>query len=256
MAIGISFENIYKSFGEREVLRGVSFSVEHGEIVALLGPNGSGKSTLFKMTIGVLTPDHGRVLVNNIDPSEDPIEARKIVGYIPEDPLLFESLKASEFVEFVLSVYGVSPPPDTVSKVVKVLDLKNEMGKLVGELSRGNRRRLMLATLMLRDPDVLVLDEVFSGLDPMGARIIKAWLREKASRGATILFSTHVLPVAEAVADRVVIIHRGRIVAEGQPGELTKLFGAKELEDVYLEVTGYSREYEEIIRSLRGGSET
>ena len=167
MMEGVVFRDVWKSFGEHYALRGVSFHVDRGEVVGLLGPNVSGKSTLFGMTIGVLAPDSGEVLVGGVDPSKDPISARKMVGYMPEEPVLFESLKVEEFLEFVLSVYGVNVNGEQVLKVLGMLGIEGEAGKLVGELSHGNKRRVLLAALMLRDPPVLVLDEVFAGLDPV-----------------------------------------------------------------------------------------
>ena len=247
---GVVFESIWKSFDSKPVLKGLTLKVRPGEIVCLLGPNGSGKSTLFKMSIGVLAPDKGWVKVCGVNPAKDPMRARQIVGYMPEDLVLFESLKVEEFLEFILSIYGVKVDRTRIDETLKLLGLEGELGKFVGDLSRGNKRRVYLAALMLRDPLVLVLDEAFTGLDPVGARILKSWVKGMSSRGATILFSTHVLPIAEAVADRVAIIHEGRIKAEGRPDELRRLFGAEELEEVFLEVTGYSKEYENIIRSL------
>jgi len=247
---GLVFESIWKSFDSKPVLKGLTLKVQPGEIVCLLGPNGSGKSTLFKMSIGVLAPDKGRVKVCGVNPAKDPMRARQIVGYMPEDLVLFESLKVEEFLEFILSIYGVKVNRTRIDETLKLLGLEEELGKFVGDLSRGNKRRVYLAALMLRDPPVLVLDEAFTGLDPVGARILKSWVKSMSSRGATILFSTHVLPIAEAVADRVAIIHEGQIKAEGRPDELRRLFGAEELEEVFLEVTGYSKEYEDIIRSL------
>ena len=247
---GLVFEEIWKSFDSKPILKGLTLKVRPGEIVCLLGPNGSGKSTLFKMSIGVLAPDEGWVKVCGVNPAKDPMSARQIVGYMPEDLVLFESLKVEEFLEFILSIYGVNADKTRIDETLKLLGLEGELGKFVGDLSRGNKRRVYLAALMLRDPLVLVLDEAFTGLDPVGARILKSWVKSMSSRGATILFSTHVLPIAEAVADRVAIIHEGQIKAEGRPDELRRLFGAEELEQVFLEVTGYSKEYEDIIRSL------
>ena len=171
---GIVVKGVWKSFGGSPVLKGVSLSVSGGEVVALLGPNGSGKSTLLRIVSGVLSPDRGEVVVDGVDVVREPLKARRVVGYAPEEPVLFESLGVREFLEFMLSVYGVRVDRDAAARVLSVLGLEGEVGKLVGELSRGNRRRLLLAVLMLRDPGVLVLDEVFTGLDPACARLVKA----------------------------------------------------------------------------------
>ncbi|MCD6458350.1 MAG: ABC transporter ATP-binding protein [Thermoprotei archaeon] len=250
MKKNIVYEDVWKAFNSQPVIRGVSFNVREGEIVALLGPNGSGKSTLFKMSLGIVKPDKGSVLVDGVDAVSNPIKARQVVGYMPEETVIYESLKLEEYIEFILSVYRVKVEESLIKEIINILELEQHVGKLIGELSHGNKRKVLLATLMLREPPILVLDEVFSGLDPVIARIIKTWLRDKTRRGGAVLVSTHVLPIAEAVADRVLIIHRGEIVAEGKPGELKEIFGVKELEDVFLEVTGYAREYEDLIREL------
>jgi len=246
----IEYTNVWKYYGDKPVVKGVNLKVREGEVRVLLGPNGSGKSTLFKMSIGVVKPERGEVRINGVDAVKDPITARKIVGYVPEDPLVYESLEVTEYLEFVLSIYGVRPSRERFNAVIKALGLDEHVGKLVGELSHGNKRKVMLAAIMLRDPQALVLDEAFSGLDVGSARAVKAWLRSKAESGAAVLVSTHILPIAEAIADNVTIIYEGKIVAEGTPEELRSIEGGKELEDVYLKLTGYSSEMEELIKAL------
>lgn len=246
----IIYDDVSKTFNGTPVLENVSFKVNKGEIVVLLGPNGSGKSTLFKMSIGVIKPDKGKVFVNGIDASHNPLEARKAVGYIPEENILYESLKPEEFIEFILSIYNIKNSRSLIEKIIDLLDLREHMGKLIGELSHGTRRKILLASVMLRTPPIYVLDEVFTGLDPASARTVKSFIREEARRGKSILVSTHVLAIAEAIADRVLIIYEGKIVAQGKPEELKDIFGAKELEDVYLKVTGYRTGIEDLIKAL------
>lgn len=246
----VEYVNVWKYYGGKPVVKGVNLRVKEGEVRVLLGPNGSGKSTLFKMSVGVVKPDQGEVRVNGVNAAEDPITARKVVGYMPEDPFLYESLEVTEYLEFNLSVYGVRPSREKFAAVIKALGLEEHVGKLIGELSHGNRRKVMLATIMLRDPQILVLDEAFSGLDVGSVRAIKTWLRNKAESGAAVLVSTHILPIAEAIADNVTIIYEGRVVAEGTPKELRSLEAGKELEDIYLKLTGYSSEVEELVKAL------
>ena len=246
----IVYEDVKKAFDGKVVLDGVSFKVNQGELAVLLGPNGSGKSTLFKMALGLVKPDSGRILINGLDASQNPLEARKLVGFIPEENILYESLKVGEYLEFIASIYGVKATNDRVESIVKLLGLNEYFNQFIGELSHGTKRKVLIASIMLREPPILILDELFTGLDPASARLVKTWLYRAAKRGASILISTHVLPIAEAVADRVFIIHKGRIVAEGKPHELKEIFGAKELEDIYLEVTGYSRELEQLTKAL------
>ncbi len=250
----IVFEGVRKSFGGTEVIKGVSFRVSGGEVVALLGPNGSGKSTLFRMTVGVVVPDAGRVEVAGVDPSADPVRAREVVGYVPEEPVLWESISLGEYLSLTASIYGVDLSPERYRAVLKVLGLEEHAGKLVGELSHGARRKAMIAAVMIRDPKALVLDEVFSGLDVASARAVKGWLREMAGKGVPALFSTHILPIAEVVADRVVVIAGGKVVADGSPDELKEVFSSEGLEEVYLKLTGYSPEVEAIVKALARGA--
>ena len=250
MCARVGYNGVWKFFDGNPVVKGVSFIVGSGEIVCLLGPNGSGKSTLFRMALGIVRPDKGTVLVDGLDVFSNVIEVRRRIGFMPEEPVIYESLKIEEFLDFIFSAYGVKPDKERVMEVLEVLGLVEHLGKLIGDLSHGNKRKAMLASLMLRDPSVLILDEVFSGLDPGIARVVRMWIREMAKRGAGVLVSTHILPIAEAIADRVLIIHRGSIVAEGKPEELKELFGSEELEDVFLEVTGYDRSVEEVVKAL------
>ena len=247
----IEYRNVWKYYGE-PVVKNFNLTVRDGEIRILLGPNGSGKSTLFRMSVGVVKPEKGSVLVNGVNPAENPVEARKCVGYIPEEPLVYESLEVREHIEFILSVFGVEvneKNEKNFNLVTRALGLDKHFGKLVGELSHGNRRKVMLASIMLRDCRALVLDEVFSGLDVGSARAVKTWIREKARSGIPVLLSTHILPLAESVADSVTIIYHGEVVAEGTPEELKSM--GRELEDVYLKLTGYSSEIEELLKVLR-----
>lgn len=250
----VVFEGVRKSFGGAEVVRGVSLRVSGGEVVALLGPNGSGKTTLFKMTVGVVRPDEGRVRVCGVDPATDPVRAREVVGYVPEEPILWESISLGEYLSLTASIYGVDLTPERYRAVLRVLGLREHAGKLLGELSHGARRKAMIAAVMIREPKALVLDEVFSGLDVASARAVRNWVRGMAGRGVPALFSTHILPIAEVVADRVILLAGGRVVAEGEPGELKEAFRSRELEEVYLKLTGYSPEVEELVKALARGA--
>jgi len=247
-ASGLRYVNVWKYYGGKPVVKGVNLEVRPGEVTVLLGPNGSGKSTLFKMSVALVKPEKGEVRLDGINVAEDPVTARRLVGYVPEEPVLYESLEITEYLSFILSVYGVSVDEGRFNTVLKILGLEEHKGKLIGELSHGNKRKVALAAVMLRNPNILVLDEVFSGLDVVSARAVKAWIRDKAGAGASILLSTHILPIAEAVADRVVIIYEGVVRAEGRPEDLRRM--GEELEDVYLKLTGYTGEVEDLIKAL------
>ncbi|NPA97508.1 MAG: ABC transporter ATP-binding protein [Crenarchaeota archaeon] len=246
----LRYVDVWKYYSGKPVLKGVSTEFSPGRVAVLLGPNGSGKSTLMKMSIALVRPDRGYVSIGDRRVDEDPIWARKVVGYVPEDPVLYESLEIVEYLSFVSSIYGIDVPQSRVDAVIRALRLEEHLGKFIGELSHGTKKKVAIASVMLRDPPVLVLDEVFSGLDVESARVVKLWIREKASRGGVVVVSTHILPLAEAVADRVVIIHEGSIKADAPPTKLREL--GEELEEVYLKLTGYSAEIEELVRALRG----
>lgn len=245
----LKYEGIIKSYGSVRALNGVTLEFEPGRIHALLGPNGSGKSTLMKIAIGLVKPDSGSVRVFDIDPVMDPISARRIVGYMPEEPLIYESLTPAEWFSFLGYVYGIPERllKERVSSLIKVLKMEEQMGKLGGELSLGNKRKVMPASALIHDPKILILDEPFSGLDPEMARVLKEMMRRKADEGRTVIFSTHILEIAEAVADEITIMHCGEVVARGPMSELR---GKRDLESYFMEVTGLSSELQELLKAL------
>lgn len=245
----IIYRDVVKNYGNTRALKGVSVEFQPGKIHALLGPNGSGKSTLMKMAIGLVKPDSGEIRVAGVDPVRDPISARRIVGYMPEEPLIYESLTPAEWLSFLGYVYGIPAHllKERLGTLVKVFKMEDQMGKLGGELSLGNKRKLMLISALLNDPKILILDEPFSGLDPEIARVLKEMMRRKAGEGRTVVFSTHILELAEAIADEITILHYGEVVAKGATAELR---GKRDLESYFMEVTGLSSELQELLRVL------
>ena len=250
----IRYLDVSKKYGEVVALDNISLEIQNGKITALLGPNGSGKTTLFKITLGVLRPDSGKIYIDDLDVVENPIEARRIIGYSPEDITLFESLTPLEMFNFISKVYGLGDKQyeKQLQLYIKLFNLNSYMNKLCGELSHGNRRKVSLVSALLHDPKVLLLDEPFTGLDPEAGRILKEILKKNASENKVVMFSTHILEIAEAVADYIIIISNGRVVAEGSPDELRGMMQHRDLESVFLEVTGLSREVEQLIRTLWG----
>ena len=248
-------ERVTKHYGTVVALDGVSLELRRGEIVGLLGPNGSGKSTLMKLFMGFMRPDHGRVLVLGQDPHENP-SVRARVGYVPEELALYESLTPKEFFDLVARIRRLEPRAyeERLNLLVRSLGLWDRMDDLIGSLSRGNKQKVALVAALLHEPEVLLLDEPMTGLDPAVARITKEILYDMRDRGTAILFSTHILELAEAVCDRIVILHRGRVVAEGTVDEILELAKEKSLEEVFLEVTGKAHEVYEVIRALKGGA--
>lgn len=249
----IEVENLVKRFGSKVAVNGISFTVRNGEIYGLLGPNGSGKSTTMRVLAGITPPSEGRVLVEGIDVAENPLKVKKIVGYIPETPVLYESLTPMEFFSFVGSIRKVPRDEleDRVEKLVKAFGIEEYLGELIGTLSFGTQQKVSIIASLLHDPKVLVLDEAINGLDPKSARIMKELLNDFKKEGKSIVFSTHILAVAEVICDRIGIIYNGELIAEGTPEELKRFAHEESLEDVFLKLTESQEEVSSLVSALR-----
>ncbi|AMM53920.1 ABC transporter ATP-binding protein [Pyrococcus kukulkanii] len=249
----IVVENLRKVFGSNEAVRGISFKVDNGEIYGLLGPNGSGKSTTMKILAGIITPTSGRVIVEGIDVSKDQLKVREITGYVPETPALYESLTPAEFFSLIGSIRRI--PQDIlrerVDKLVEAFGIEEYMNQLIGTLSFGTRQKVSLISALLHDPKVLILDEAMNGLDPKSARIFRELLMEFKKEGKVIVFSTHVLALAEIICDRIGLLYQGRIIAEGTVDDLKKLAKEESLEDVFLKLTQAKEEVVLLVSALK-----
>ncbi len=248
----IIYTDIVKRYGDITALDHINLEINEGKITALLGPNGSGKTTLFKITMGLLKPDNGEVYVNGLNPIKQPIEVRKITGYSPEEISLFESLTPLETYKFLADIYEIKENDfkTRLQLYIKLFNINEEINKLCGELSHGNRRKISIISALLHDPDILILDEPFTGLDPEAAKILKEIMKKHASKNKIVIFSTHILEIAEAVADHIIIINKGKIVAQGTKEELTTIAKKSDLESIFLELTGLSKELNELIEIL------
>ncbi|GGW39781.1 gliding motility-associated ABC transporter ATP-binding subunit GldA [Arenibacter certesii] len=217
--MSIVAKNIIKSFGDQTVLNDVSFTINKGEIVGFLGPNGAGKSTMMKILTTYHTPDQGSAAVNSHDVLEEPKEVQKSIGYLPEHNPLYLDMYVKEYLDFNASVYKVGK--ERIAKVIEQTGLTPEAHKKIGQLSKGYRQRVGLAAALLHDPEVLILDEPTTGLDPNQLLDIRNLIRE-IGKDKTILLSTHIMKEVEAVCDRVLIINKGNIVADKTLSELRK----------------------------------
>jgi ABC-2 type transport system ATP-binding protein len=217
----ISVQNLVKRYGEIRAVNGISFKTQPGEVVGLLGPNGAGKSTTLRALTGYLPPTEGQITLGGIDVQTDPLEARRHVGYLAENNPLYESLGVWECLELAAGFHNLPSQglKDRLRSVVERCALSEEISKDVIQLSKGNRQRLGLALAMLHDPDILILDEPTSGLDPNQQRAVRELILTLKTK-KTVLISTHILPEAEALCDRLLIIHQGLIVAQGTVAEL------------------------------------
>lgn len=219
----IEVQNLTKRYGDRTAVSGISFSVAKGEILGFLGPNGAGKSTTMKMITGFLSPSEGKVSVGGYDMAENPLEAKALIGYLPEVVPLYPDMSVWDYLSFVASLKGIpsGQVAERVEYVVKRCWLEDYRTRLISHLSKGYRQRVGLAQALIHNPAVLILDEPTSGLDPNQIREVRETIRRLGER-KTILLSTHILQEVEALADRVILIAEGRLRFDGTPAELRR----------------------------------
>jgi ABC-2 type transport system ATP-binding protein len=249
----IAIHELVKRFGQFTAVDGVSLDVQPGQIHGFLGPNGAGKTTTIRMIAGLLKPTSGRITVNNHDLAGNPEGAKASLGFIPDRPYIYEKLTAGEFLRFHAGLYGVggSSVDQRVHDMLELFELSRWEHELVESFSHGMKQRLGMSAAFLHRPDAVLVDEPMVGLDPRGAKLIKAVFRRMADRGVAILMSTHTLEVAQEMCDRISIILRGKIIASGTVEELKALAGDKDaaLTPVFLKLTGGSalQEIDEVL---------
>lgn len=232
----IEIRDLTKKYGEFTAVDSLHLTARPGEIFGFLGPNGAGKTTTIRIVSGLSLPTSGSVLVNGIDVVAEPVRAKAAMGYVPDRPYLYEKLTGRELLHFVADLYR-KPWSVCEPRAVELLTyfgLGDWIDARIENLSHGMKQKLVIVSALVHDPAVLVIDEPMVGLDALAQRQVKLLFRRLASEGKTVLLTTHTLSVAEAVCDRIAIINRGRIVAEGTTAELKK---DSALEDVFLELT-------------------
>jgi len=210
--MSVEVRSVTKLYGEQKALDNVSFSVQSGEIAGFLGPNGAGKSTMMKIITGFIPASSGNALVNGTDVSGDNTEVRKNIGYLPENNPLYPDMYVKEYLEFTASLYKLSDMNKRIATVIELTGLGPEYRKKIGALSKGYRQRVGLAQALIHEPSVLILDEATTGLDPNQIVEIRNLIKE-AGKEKTVLLSTHIMQEVEAICDRIIIIDKGRIVA-------------------------------------------
>jgi len=216
LADAVSIDGVSKSFGRVEAVQPLELTLRAGEFIGLIGHNGAGKSTLLRMLTGILAPDEGRVLIDGMDIQKSPREARQRFGAVPENPALYEYMTAREYLDFVRQIRG----GDRAEYLLEQLHLSNDADRLIREYSQGMRRKTALAAALLSQPKVLFLDESLNGLDPPSASVVKGLLKEHVDSGGCVFLSTHVVETVESVADRVVMMAHGQLVADVQVSDL------------------------------------
>lgn len=230
----IEVSHVSRNFGDFRAVNDVSFSIPTGQIVGLLGPNGAGKTTTMRMITGFLEPTSGTVTIDGIDICENPVEAKKKIGYMPESAPLYGEMIVEDYLVYIAKIYGQNPE-EKVPALCAECGLKEVMSKNISELSRGNRQRVALAHALMNDPEILILDEPTSGLDPNQVEDVRAIIRE-IGKTRTVIVSTHILSEVETICSRAIIISGGKLVADSSIEELKNSIGTSST--VYVTVGG------------------
>jgi ABC-2 type transport system ATP-binding protein len=240
----ITLTAVSKTYGDKQAVSDLELNVKTGTVYGLLGPNGSGKSTTMKMIMGLVKPTAGSVLVYGVDPQKDPLTIKKMIGYVPETPRLYEFLTAKEYLDFVCAVHGFDTKQQDprINEFLEAFELFGHENEMIGGYSHGMKQKVAIIAALLGKPKLLILDEPLGGLDPKSAKIMKDLIHKLAGEGVTTLFSTHVMEIADAVCDRIGILYNGRKLTEGTASELRVMANMQgsTLEEVFLKITGSS----------------
>lgn len=246
----IEVSHVSRNFGDFRAVNDVSFSIPTGQIVGLLGPNGAGKTTTMRMITGFLAPTSGSVTIDGIDINENPVEAKKKIGYMPESAPLYGEMIVEDYLVYIAKIYGQNPS-EKVPALCAECGLKEVMSKNISELSRGNRQRVALAHALMNDPEILILDEPTSGLDPNQVEDVRAIIRE-IGKTRTVIVSTHILSEVETICSRAIIISGGKLVADSSIEELKNSIGTSST--VYVSLGGDGVKAAELAKSVTGVS--
>jgi ABC-2 type transport system ATP-binding protein len=238
----IRLSHITKHYGGFRAVDDLTLTVNKGSLFGFIGPNGAGKTTTIRLLAGILVPDAGDIEICGIPMAEQPQEAKRITGFIPDRPYLYEKLTGMEFLKFTADLYRLPPARfrQRAEKYIELFSLKDYLYDLIESYSHGMRQRLIMAAALVHDPDVIIVDEPMVGLDPSAIRIVKKMFTELAAAGKTIFMSTHTLQIAQEICDTIAVIHKGKIAAQGSYAGLQRESGTTraDLEDIFLNLTG------------------
>ena len=244
----IRLTDLTKRYGKFTAVDGISLDVPRGELFGLLGPNGAGKTTTMRMIAGILQPTSGSVLVGGVDMLGRPLEAKVRIGFIPDHPFVYDKLTGGEFLRFAAALYGQDGAgvERRIDELLEIFDLSTWKHELTETYSHGMRQKLIICSALVHRPELIIVDEPMVGLDPKSARLLKDLFRQFVDRGGTVLMSTHTLEVAEVMCDRIAIVHKGKIAANGTMAELRRQTesGDMSLEDLFLKLTGGHRAHQ------------
>ena len=229
----LKIENLTKSYGDKKVLTGLNLQINAGEIFGFIGHNGAGKSTTIKCCVGILKFEGGNIYIDGTSVKDNPLECKKKIAYIPDNPDLYEYMKGVEYLNFIGSIFKVAPDllKQRINKYAADLELSNSLAQPISSYSHGMKQKLAIISAWIHEPKLIVMDEPFVGLDPKAAHTLKLMMREMCDNGGAIFFSTHVLEVAEKLCDKVAILKGGNIV---RCGTMEEVVGGESLEEVFL----------------------
>ncbi|HEX6964289.1 MAG TPA: ABC transporter ATP-binding protein [Gemmatimonadaceae bacterium] len=240
----LDIQHLTKSYGDTTAVADLSFCVESGEVLGLVGPNGAGKTTTLRSIAGIIRPTSGTIRIAGHDIVSEPVEAKRVLAFIPDEPHLFDHLTVEEHLHFVARLYGVADARERIPALLDEMELTERRGALPAALSRGMKQKLGIACGLLHDPKLFILDEPLTGLDPAAIRRMKATILGRARAGTAVILSSHLLQLVEELCSRVLVIHRGRAVAIGTVAEIAASrpeLAGRGLEDAFLALTDVAR---------------
>ncbi len=234
--------NLRKEFGKNAAVCNLNLEIPKGEFFSLVGPNAAGKTTTIKMLVGLLKPTSGEIFIGGENISENYVEAKRLISYVPDVPFLYDKLTAKEFLRFVGDIYGIDRKKQGVvsEELLEKFGLKDEKENLIENFSHGMKQRLVFCAAFLHEPQVIIVDEPMVGLDPIAIKLVKDSLKEKSRKGVTIFMSTHTLAICEEISDRIGIINEGKLITLGTIDEIRKMTGTVSggLEALFLKLIG------------------
>ena len=250
----IEINNLYKRYGNTIALNGINLSIAGGQIYGILGPNGSGKTTLLKIIAGILPASSGDIMVDGISVSRNADNIKSMIGYIPETPALYESLTPIEYFNFLASVFKIDDNilRERINAFSNALEIGKYLNEFIGSLSFGTKQKVAIIGSLIHDPKIIVMDEGMNGLDPKSSKIIKELLKDMTKKGKTVIFSTHIMEIAENVCDTISILYNGNIAGTGNLDQLKNEAGSSnnDLEGIFLKLTG-DEDLDNLLDSLR-----
>ena len=236
----IKVQGLTKYYGSKPAAKDITFEVQKGEVFGLLGTNGAGKSTTIKMLCGLLKPTRGLIKIGDIDLNRTPLKAKSMMGYLPENPLIYDKLTGAETLELIGKLRKLSNEliEQRVKYYAETLGLGEQIYHEVGTYSKGMRQKLAIAMTLIHDPEMILLDEPASGLDPRYTKLLKDWIKNLSANGRTVLLSTHIIEMAETLCSRIGIIDQGKLMTVGTVNEIQTSTGVRNLEDAFIRLIG------------------